>query len=764
MTEELSVLLIEDSEGDAYLVIWELCKGGLNPIWQRVDTAQSFKKCLEQQSWDIIIADYHLPNFDAPEALRIVRDSHQDIPFIVVSGIMGEQVAVDMMKSGAHDYLMKDNLIRLPETVKREVREAQVRKAQKQTGKHLKLQQAAIEAAIDGIGILNNETFLYVNQSQLSLFGYEHPEELVGKTWQQLYSPQEAENLEKNVLPQLKSQRSWQGEVVATRQDGSTFDQGISLTLTEDDLLISVSRDISHLKQTEAEINHLNTVLEQRVIERTAQLESMKETAEVANHAKSKFLANMSHELRTPLNAILGFSQLMQREKDITPDQQENLRIINRSGEHLLQLINNVLTLSKIEAGCSTINSQDCNLLHLCEGIAEMYRHQIEKKDLQLKVLIAQGTPISIKTDLSKLRQILINIIGNAVKFTQRGSIKLQISGEVSSSCSQAHRINFEIQDTGPGIPEDDLELLFQAFQQSKLGLNDAGGTGLGLTISKSFAQLLDGDMTINSQLGEGTLVSFHILVADSSCFSASPPEIYPVIGLAPHHPTYRLLVVDDHQESRQLMVTLLSSVGFEVKEAENGHIAIELTETWQPDLIWMDLQMPVLDGLQATRKIKARPNPPVIVALSANAFEKDEELALKNGCDGFVRKPILENNIFETIANHLDVQYLYSEPKQLETSTIKSSLTVDELAVMPQAWLQELAQAALSLNEQHLEKLLQTIPPEHETLRTKILSLSQSFSFHQIVELTQESLGSTPNLVTSKPSAFSPPPTLTAS
>ncbi len=256
MNEPLNILMIEDSEDDALLVIRELRRGNFHPHWERVETAESLKRMLRNLRWDLIISDYRLPGFDAPEALKIVKQSQLDIPFIVISGTIGERSAVEMMKAGAHDYLMKDNLTRLPEAVRRELRDAQIRAERKQTEVALKRQLAAMEAAIDGIAILQEDTYLYVNQAHLKLFGYQHAEELVGKTWKLLYSQEEIERFEQEIWPVLKQKRAWQGEAIATRKDGSRFAQGVSLTLTEDDLLISVCRDISELKRAQEIIIH----------------------------------------------------------------------------------------------------------------------------------------------------------------------------------------------------------------------------------------------------------------------------------------------------------------------------------------------------------------------------------------------------------------------------------------------------------------------------------------------------------------------------
>ncbi|MEO0534022.1 MAG: EAL domain-containing protein [Cyanobacteria bacterium P01_A01_bin.123] len=254
MGEVLKVLIIEDSEDDALLLLRELRRDGFTVTWERVQTAESLQALLTTQLWDVIVSDYRLPSFDAPAALRLVQQSQFDIPFIVVSGTIGERLAVEMMKAGAHDYLMKDNLTRLPEAVRREVRDAQVRLERKRAEVLLRRQQAAIEAAIDGIGILQDETYLYANQSHLRLFGYDCSEDILGKTWRVLYSPAEVDRFERDVLPALERDRAWQGEAIAQRKDGSTFPQGVSLTLLEDGLLICVCRDISDLKQAQNKI------------------------------------------------------------------------------------------------------------------------------------------------------------------------------------------------------------------------------------------------------------------------------------------------------------------------------------------------------------------------------------------------------------------------------------------------------------------------------------------------------------------------------
>ncbi|MEO0375139.1 MAG: EAL domain-containing protein [Cyanobacteria bacterium P01_A01_bin.17] len=256
MGEPLKILLVEDSEDDALLLLRELRQGNFTPSWERVQTATTLQEQLTYKNWDIIVSDYRMPGFDAPAALKIVQQSGLDIPFIVISGTVGEHLAVEMMKAGAHDYLMKSSLIRLPEAVRREMRDAHIRAERQRAEVLLKQQLAAMEAAIDGIAIVQDGVYLYVNQAHLRLFGYDCAQELTGQNWKILYPSTEMERVENEICPALKRSGAWQGDAIATRKDGSTFIQGLSLTLAEDGLLISVSRDISDLKQAQEQIIH----------------------------------------------------------------------------------------------------------------------------------------------------------------------------------------------------------------------------------------------------------------------------------------------------------------------------------------------------------------------------------------------------------------------------------------------------------------------------------------------------------------------------
>ena len=496
-------------------------------------------------------------------------------------------------------------------------------------------------------------------------------------------------------------------------------------------------------------IQEQNIVLEQKVVERTEQLSIAKEKAEVANQAKSSFIANMSHELRTPLNAILGFSQIMMRSQTLSQEQKENTTIINKSGNYLLTLINNILDLSKIEAGKMTLNAKTFDFYSFLNELEDLLHITAENKGLTLIFDRQDDVPQYIYTDETKLRQVLINLINNGIKFTSERGVSVTVVSQKEPSLNtlengksnQKATLIFEVRDTGAGIAEDEMPKLFEAFTQTETGENSQEGTGLGLPISRKFVNLMGGDITVKSQVGIGTTFRFDIqvdIVNKEDIETQENPRH--VIALKPHQPRYKILIVDDRPTNRLLLIKLLQPLGFELKEAENGKQAIEMWEEWQPNLIWMDMRMPVMDGYEATQIIKGttKGNATAIIALTASVLEEQKAIILSAGCDDFVRKPFREAVIFDTMKKHLGVEYIYAEESPDKTSSELSNLTVEDLQAMPSKWLEELYDAAKALDDDRILQLIEKIPVEQSLLAEKLTNLVDNFQFKTIRQLIE--------------------------
>jgi CheY-like chemotaxis protein len=469
----------------------------------------------------------------------------------------------------------------------------------------------------------------------------------------------------------------------------------------------------------------------------------------------------MSHELRTPLNAILGFSQLMDGDPNLTGQQQENLAIINRSGEHLLALINDVLEMSKIEAGRIALQETAFDLYGLLDILEEMFRLRAEEKGLTLSLRRAEGLPRYIVADEGKLRQVLSNLLGNAVKFTQEGSVVLRASALPPDVPAPSGRkpLRFEVKDTGPGIAPEDLEAVFEPFVQAEgerglAPVQAREGTGLGLSISRQFVRLMGGDIAASSELGQGSLFRFDVQVGVAGAAEVEAPRpSRRVLGLATDQRAadgrpFRLLVAEDQETNRWLLVQLLESLGFEVEEAADGREALEVWARWQPHLIWMDMRMPIMDGHQAAQQIKASPRgeATVIIALTATAFEEDREQILLEGCDDFVRKPFRKDEIYGMLAKHLGVRFLYEEepaPLPPAAAAEPAHLPSDKaLAALPADWLANLKEATTRGDLDLILGLVDQIRGQNAALADTLIELAQNYRYRTILAWIEQSGG----------------------
>lgn len=516
-------------------------------------------------------------------------------------------------------------------------------------------------------------------------------------------------------------------------------------------------------------LKNRNRALEAKIAVRTAQLaEKVQQMSESegrahasemkaieASQAKTIFLSNMSHELRTPLNVILGFVQLMARDTSLSASVRRQLDIVMHSGEHLLGLINDVLSLAKIEAGRMGLNVAPFDIHAMLTGVEEMLR--LRAKDLPIALLfeVDPSVPQFVLGDEGKLRQVVINLLGNSLKFTLAGHIALRVRWE-DGACT------FEVEDTGKGISKAEFARLFEAFVQTETGRQAKEGTGLGLAICQNFILLMGGVITGESELGRGTTFRFtvELPVADAT---DSVRENRLIVGLDPDEPPWRILVVDDRWEDAELLVQLLSQVGFAVRSAANGREAVDLWREWKPDVIWMDIRMPVMDGYEATKTIRSeehmranrnnraddapsdlRERPTVILGLTTSAFEHERSAILEAGCDDFVTKPYRETDIFGTIQKFLGVTYVYRE------ADVKADLSVSvranerakrlaRLGAIPAPTLDDLRETMLLGRVQAADRVISKIREVDGELADELDHLVKQFAFDDVLALIDQ-------------------------
>ncbi len=470
--------------------------------------------------------------------------------------------------------------------------------------------------------------------------------------------------------------------------------------------------------------------------ERTAELVEARDQALAANQAKSAFLANMSHELRTPLNAILGFSQLLGA-NGASSEQRRDLDVISRSGEHLLGLIDHVLDMAKIESGGTMPETSAVDLHGLLNDTVNMLRDHAQTKNLALLLEIFPQTPALIRCDPGKLRQVLTNLLGNAVKYTEEGGVVLRADAKPGESPNN-FTLMLEVEDTGIGIAPEDQARIFEPFVQAK-GRGLGRGTGLVLAISRDFVRLLGGTIHLESTPGRGSRFSVELPVqtAEPSDVMLESAGVQQVIGLEPGQPDYRVLVVEDQKENWLFLERLLRTVGFEVRVANDGREGVESFQMWRPHFIWMDLRLPVLRGEEAASRIRELPGGAEvrIVAVTASAYASDRERVLKAGFDDFVRKPYRPLEIFDCMARHLGIRYRYRAGQQELVGTQPTILRPEDLATLPAGLRQELKNAVLTLNPRQVSLVVGQICDQNAALGTVLGRLTAQFSFTPILK-----------------------------
>lgn len=605
--------------------------------------------------------------------------------------------------------------------------------------------RAQLALCTTGFCLLSSEQrWLQANPYLCTLLGYAEPE-LQQLTWFELTHPDDRTQLKERCANFLAGrEESCQFNQRLVHKSGKPVWVEVSLACHRPhgvvDFFVANVVDVTEFKESYSTVAHLNAELEAREEQRMAQLEESQQqlsaavaAAESANLAKSVFLANMSHELRTPLNAVIGFSRLMAKLPSLSADEIRNLEIINRAGNHLLSLINDVLELSKIEAGRVQLRDEAVSLSELFDDIADMLGERAANAGLRLEIDTGQpgSLPQAISGDSVKLKQVLINLLGNAIKFTPTGAVTLRV--RCRQSPDQTQRLEFAVSDTGPGIPPEEQRRIFEPFVQ--LGTTaKSSGTGLGLSISSQYLRLMGSDLQVESTPGHGTIFRFSLPIKAPHKALPQPRKRHANPLLAEADRGKRVLIAEDTPEARLLLLCLLEPMGFTVAEARDGREALAQAAEFKPDLILMDWRMPLLDGLSATRQIRTGHGPqPRIVILSANAFEENRLAALAAGADGYLRKPLDSEELYDALEHHLDIHLVGDESVTAASVANAVPLTPEYFATLPPELLQALQLAVKELNQAKIFDLLDALGREHQELAMQCRRLTEDFQFQQL-------------------------------
>jgi PAS domain S-box-containing protein len=702
------ILVVDDSTANLQLLVNLLTEQGYT-VYPASDGELALE-FVQSTLPDLILLDIKMPGMNGFEVCQRLKadDRSASIPVIFLSALEDEHDKVKAFQAGGVDYITKpfqqaEMLARVRIHLRmRELTEGLEQEVDLRT-KELTLANKRLEEEIaerkqieDELRKLNNDfvillentgdfiyfkdsdnRFLFCSQTLANITGHKSWRDMIGKDDFDVFPEEMARIYREEEQVILNEGKALLNKVdpYFDAQGGRRWVNTNKWPVFDDKEVVvgifGISRDITEQKQAEEELVQYKEHLEETVEQRTEELRLARDAAEAANKAKSVFLANMSHELRTPLNAILGFTQLMRQDHSLGSNQWENLEIINNSGDHLLRLINDVLEIAKIEAGKLQLEITSFNLHELVQEVSDMMRLKAQQKGLQLEQDQSSDFPRFIKGDEARLRQILVNLVSNAVKFTEQGGVTIRLSTKRNA----VYHLLIEVEDTGPGISSVDQQRLFKPFEQLSLD-SSQGGTGLGLAIVKQFVQLMSGNISVESELGQGSLfrVDLPLEAADNAEIPSLVERNYgEVLGLAPGQPHYRILIAENQHENQLLLTKLMTDLGLEVKVAQNGAECVELFEQWKPDLIWMDWRMPVMDGDEATQQIRYLPggDQVKIVIVTASALKEQEAMLRASGIDDYLSKPYRLDEIYHILEKHLGLTWIYAEAENVRKAPV---------------------------------------------------------------------------------------------
>ncbi len=622
MDNPIKILHLEDNPNDAILVRTMLEKSKIRFDYYLCDNEETFHTLLSDENVDIILSDYHLPDYNGNDALIWAREQYSHIPFIFISGTMGEEAAIESLLNGATDYVLKNKMERLGSAVNRAISEAKVQKARVLAEREVLKLSRAVEQSPNSIVITDvNGTIEYVNANTAALTGYTS-EEVIGKNPRIFKTGNTSDEEYSKLWETITSGKTWSGEFMNKKKNGELYWESASISP-----ILDLQGKIVNYLGIKTDITEKKKLLQELI--------AAKEKAEESDRLKTSFLNNISHEIRTPMNAIVGFAEFL-NEPDLTSEKRKEFSdIIIQSTKQLLSIITDIIDIAAIEAGQEKTHLTEFDLNYLLRIVYEQSLMKAAHQDVELRMQAGMPqTEIRLVCDQTKLSQILNNLIGNALKFTKKGHVVFgyEIKGE---------EIEFSVHDTGIGIAAEMHDEIFKRFRQVESTLaRKFGGSGLGLSIAKAFVELLGGKIWLTSEPGKGSSFYFTIPYNKAPQSDVAGPSTKKTTHFRTQKPK-TLLIAEDEDSNFMLLRELLSDFNITIIRANNGREAIEMCRSQLIDLVLMDIKMPEMDGYEATKLIREfMPDLPIIAqtAYSANA---DKEKALASGCSDYIGKPI---------------------------------------------------------------------------------------------------------------------------